>query len=142
MAMTMKLNIVSAEKEIFSNLAEMVIVPGDMGDLGILPQHSQLLSTLKAGEVIITEQGGKQESIYISGGLLEVQPHVVTILSDTALRAGDLDEYAAQAAKQRAEEVLKDQDAEMDFAVAEAQLAEAIAQLKLIDKLRKKQSGH
>ncbi len=142
MAMTMKLNIVSAEKEIFSNLAEMVIVPGDMGDLGILPQHSQLLSTLKAGEVIITEQGGNQESIYISGGLLEVQPHVVTILSDTALRAGDLDEYAAQAAKQRAEEVLKDQDAEMDFAVAEAQLAEAIAQLKLIDKLRKKQSGH
>ena len=142
MAMTMKLNIVSAEKEIFSNLAEMVIVPGDMGDLGILPQHSQLLSTLKAGEVIITEQGGKQESIYISGGLLEVQPHVVTILSDTALRAGDLDELAAQAAKQKAEEALKDQEAEIDFAVAEAQLAEAIAQLKLIDKLRKKQSGH
>ena len=85
MAMTMKLNIVSAEKEIFSNLAEMVICPGEMGDLGILPQHSQLLSTLKAGEVIITEQGGKQESVYISGGLLEVQPHVVTILSDTAL---------------------------------------------------------
>ncbi len=142
MAMTMKLNIVSAEKEIFSNLAEMVIVPGDMGDLGILPQHSQLLSTLKAGEVIITEQGGKQESIYISGGLLEVQPHVVTILSDTALRAGDLDELAAQAAKQKAEEALKDQEAEIDFAVAEAQLAEAIAQLKLIDKLRKRQSGH
>ncbi len=142
MAMTMKLNIVSAEKEIFSNLAEMVIVPGDMGDLGILPQHSQLLSTLKAGEVIITEQGGKQESIYISGGLLEVQPHVVTILSDTALRAGDLDELAAQAAKQKAEEALKDQEAEIDFAVAEAQLAEAIAQLKLIDKLRRKQSGH
>ncbi len=142
MAMTMKLNIVSAEKEIFSNLAEMVIVPGAQGDLGILPQHSQLLSILKAGEVIITEQGGKQESIYISGGLIEVQPHVVTILSDSALRASDLDEHAAQAAKQRAEEVLKDQEAEMDFAMAEAQLVEAIAQLKLIEKLRKKQTGH
>ena len=120
----------------------MVIVPGAQGDLGILPQHSQLLSILKAGEVIITEQGGKQESIYISGGLIEVQPHVVTILSDSALRASDLDEHAAQAAKQRAEEVLKDQEAEMDFAMAEAQLVEAIAQLKLIEKLRKKQTGH
>ena len=142
MAMTMKLNIVSAEKEIFSNLAEMVIVPGEQGDLGILPQHSQLLSTLKAGEVIITEQGGKNESIYISGGLLEVQPHVVTILSDTALRAADLDKHAALAAKQRAEEALQDQESEIDFAKAEAQLAEAIAQLRLIDKLRKKQTGH
>ena len=142
MAMTMKLNIVSAEKEIFSNLAEMVIAPGEMGELGIMPQHSQLLSTLKAGEVIITEQGGNQESIYISGGLLEVQPHVVTILSDTALRAGDLDESAAQEAKERAEEVLGDQDSEIDFAKAEAQLAEAIAQLRLIEKLRKKKGGH
>lgn len=142
MAMTMKLNIVSAEKEIFSNLAEMVIVPGAQGDLGILPQHSQLLSSLKAGEVIITEQGGKKESIYISGGMLEVQPHVVTILSDTALRASDLDESAALAAKQRAEEALKNQEAEVDFAKAEAALAEAIAQLKLIEKMRKKKTGH
>ncbi len=141
MAMTMKLNIVSAEKEIFSNLAEMVIAPGEMGDLGIMPQHSQLLSTLKAGEVIITEQGGNQESVYISGGLLEVQPHVVTILSDTALRAKDLDEHSAKEAKERAEEILKDQDSEMNFAKAEAQLAEAIAQLKLIEKLRKKKGG-
>ncbi len=141
MAMTMKLNIVSAEKEIFSNLAEMVIVPGELGELGILPQHSQLLSTLKAGEVIITEQGGKQESVYISGGLLEVQPHIVTILSDTALRAGELDEQAAQAAKERAEEILKEQETAIDFAKAEAQLAEAIAQLKLIEKLRRKKSG-
>ncbi len=142
MAMTMKLNIVSAEKEIFSNLAEMVIVPGAMGDLGILPQHSQLLSTLKAGEVIITEQGGNQESIYISGGLLEVQPHVVTILSDTALRATDLDENAAMEAKERAEQALQEQESGIDFAKAEASLAEAIAQLKLIDKLRKKRKGH
>ena len=141
MAMTMKLNIVSAEKEIFSNLAEMVIVPGEMGDLGILPQHSQLLTILKAGEVIITEQGGKKESVYVSGGLLEVQPHVVTILSDTAIRAGELDEHAAQAAKERAEEILKEQESEINFAKAEAQLAEAIVQLKLIEKMRRKKAG-
>ena len=141
MAMTMKLNIVSAEKEIFSHLAEMVIVPGEMGDLGIMPQHSQLLSTLKAGEVIITEQGGEKESVYISGGLLEVQPHVVTILSDTALRAGDLDHQSAQEAKERAEEILKDQKSEINFAKAEAELEQAIVQLKLIDKLRKKKTG-
>jgi len=142
MAMTMKLNIVSAEKEIFSNLAEMVIVPGEMGDLGILPQHSQLLSILKAGEVIITEQGGKQESVYVSGGLLEVQPHVVTILSDTAIRAGELDAHSAQAAKERAEEMLKDQESEINFAKAEAQLAEAVVQLKMIEKMRKKKGRH
>jgi len=142
MAMTMRLNIVSAEKEIFSNLAEMVIVPGMMGDLGIMPQHSQLLSTLKAGEVIITEQGGKQESIYVSGGILEVQPHVVTILSDTALRASDLDKASAQEAKERAENMLGEQEAEIDFAKAEAQLAEAIVQLKMIERMRKKKAGH
>ena len=142
MAMTMQLNIVSAEKEIFSDLAEMVIVPGTQGDLGIMPQHSQLLSTLKAGEVIITEQGGNKEHIYISGGMVEVQPHVVTILSDTALRAADLDEHAAQQAKQRAEEVLSEQESEIDFAVAESQLAEALAQLRMIEKMRKKKSGH
>ena len=142
MAMTMKLNIVSAEKEIFSNLAEMVIVPGTQGDLGIMPQHAQLLSTLKAGEVVITEQGGAVESIYVSGGILEVQPHVVTILSDTAVRASDLDEASALQAKERAESTLDDKVTEIDFAKAEAQLAEAIVQLKLIDKLRKKKSGH
>ena len=142
MAMTMRLNIVSAEKEIFSNLAEMVIVPGEQGDLGIMPQHSQLLSTLKAGEVIITDQGGERESIYISGGILEVQPHVVTILSDTALRASDLDEASALQAKERAEDVLGDHKAKIDFAKAEVQLAEAVVQLRMIEKMRKQQSGH
>jgi len=137
MALTMKLNIVSAEREIFSNLAEMVIVPGTDGDLGILPQHTQLLSTLKSGEVIITEQGGKQESIYISGGMLEVQPHVVTILSDTALRAADLDAAAAQEAKEHAEKMLAEQTDEVDVAKAQAELLQAIEQLKMIDKLRK-----
>jgi len=142
MAMTMKLNIVSAEKEIFSNLAEMVVVPGTQGDLGILPQHTQLLSSLKAGEVVVTDQGGKKESIYISGGILEVQPHVVTILSDTAMRASDLDEASAKEAKERAEGLLGEQESEINFAKAEAQLAEAVVQLKMIEKMRKQQSGH
>ena len=141
MPMTMKLNIVSAEREIFSELAEMVIVPGAMGDLGILPQHSQLLSTLKAGEVVVTEPGGKQESIFVSGGLLEVQPHVVTILSDTALRTSELDKQSAEARKERAEHILKDQKSDINFAKAEAELEQAIIQLKLIDKLRKKKAG-
>ncbi len=142
MAMTMRLNIVSAEKEIFSSLAEMVVVPGAQGDMGIMPQHSQLLSTLKPGEVIITEQGGEKESIYVSGGIVEVQPHVVTILSDTALRASDIDEAAAQNAKERAEDILGDQKSKIDFAKAEAQLAEAVVQLRMIEQMRKQQSGH
>jgi len=142
MAMTMRLNIVSAEKEIFSSLAEMVVVPGTQGDMGIMPQHSQLLSTLKPGEVIITEQGGEKESIYVSGGIVEVQPHVVTILSDTALRASDIDEAAAQNAKERAEDILGDHKSKIDFAKAEAQLAEAVVQLRMIEKMRKQQSGH
>ena len=142
MAMTMRLNIVSAEKEIFSSLAEMVVVPGAQGDMGIMPQHSQLLSTLKPGEVIITEQGGEKESIYVSGGIVEVQPHVVTILSDTALRASDIDEAAAQNAKERAEDILGDQKSKIDFAKAEVQLAEAIVQLRMIEQMRKQQSGH
>lgn len=142
MAMTMRLNIVSAEKEIFSSLAEMVVVPGAQGDMGIMPQHSQLLSTLKPGEVIITEQGGEKESIYVSGGIIEVQPHVVTILSDTALRASDIDEAAAQNAKERAEDILGDQKSKIDFAKAEAQLAEAVVQLRMIEQMRKQQSGH
>ncbi len=142
MAMTMRLNIVSAEKEIFSSLAEMVVVPGAQGDMGIMPQHSQLLSTLKPGEVIITEQGGEKESIYVSGGIVEVQPHVVTILSDTALRASDIDEAAAQNAKERAEDILGEQKSKIDFAKAEAQLAEAVVQLRMIEQMRKQQSGH
>jgi len=137
MAMTMKLNIVSAEREIFSNLAEMVIVPGTDGDLGIMPQHTQLLSTLKSGEVIVTEQGGGKESIYISGGILEVQPHVVTILSDTALRAADLDAAAALEAKEHAEKILSEQADEVDIARAQAELLQAIEQLKMIEKIRK-----
>jgi F-type H+-transporting ATPase subunit epsilon len=138
MAITMKLNIVSAEREIYSDLSEMVIVPGTDGDLGIMPQHTQLISTLKPGEVIITLQGGKKESIYISGGILEVQPHIVTILSDTALRAADLDEERAQQAKEKAEALLEENIDQVDIAKAQAELMQAIEQLKLIDKLKKR----
>ncbi len=138
MAITMQLNIVSAEQEIFSGLAEMVIVPGTDGDLGIMPQHSQLLSTLKVGEVVVTLQGGEKQSIFISGGIVEVQPHVVTVLSDTAVRVDELDEKRVQEAKERAEKLLQDNTDEIDVAKAQSELLQAIEQLKLIKKLKNK----
>ncbi|MBF0264468.1 MAG: F0F1 ATP synthase subunit epsilon [Gammaproteobacteria bacterium] len=142
MAITMHLNIVSAEEEIYSNPAEMVIVPGSAGELGILPQHAQLLSSLKPGEVIITKPGGEQQSIFISGGIVEVQPHVVTVLSDTAIREDDLDKEKAEQAKQHAEEILNSSEGldDHDLVKAQAELLQAIEQLKLIDKLRNKRS--
>lgn len=136
MAITMQLNIVSAEQEIFSGLSEMVIVPGSDGDLGILPQHTQLLSTLKPGEVQITLQGGDKQSLFISGGIVEVQPHVVTILSDTAVRAEELDEQRVQKAKEIAEKALQDQADEIDVAKAQSELIQAIEQLKMIKKIK------
>lgn len=138
MAMTMHVNIVSAEKELFSDTAEVVVAPASQGEVGIYPRHTQMLTTLKPGEVRITRQGGEEESIYVSGGILEVQPHVVTILSDTAVRAADLDEAAAMQAKERAEQALKDKSGDMEEAEAMAQLAEAVAQLQTIQKLRKR----
>ena len=141
MAMTMHLDIVSAEHEIFSGVAEVVVAPAVMGEVGIYPRHTQMLTPLKPGEVRITKQGGEEESIYVSGGILEVQPHVVTILSDTAVRAADLDEAAALEAKEKAEQALKDQAGEIDIAEAQAQLAEAMAQLQAISRMRKKMNG-
>jgi F-type H+-transporting ATPase subunit epsilon len=138
MAMTVHVNIVSAEAAIFSGLATMVFAPGEMGELGILPRHAPLLTKIKPGEVRIRTEDGNEEFFYVSGGMLEVQPYIVTILADTAARAKDLDEAAAQAAKQRAEQVLKDQKGDIDLAQAEAELAEAIAQIKAIQSLRKK----
>jgi F-type H+-transporting ATPase subunit epsilon len=137
MAMTLHVDIVSAEKELFSGAAEMVTAPGELGELGILPRHSQLLTRLKPGQVRIRLLGGEEQLFYVSGGLLEVQPHVVTILSDTAERAKDLDEAAAQAAKQRSEQVIADNRSEFEYARAKAELAEAIAQLQTIERLRK-----
>jgi len=138
MVMTVHVDIVSAEAAIFSGLATMVFAPGVMGELGIMPRHAPLLTKIKPGEVRIRTEDGNEEFFYVSGGMLEVQPHGVTILADTAARAKDLDEAAAQAAKERAEQVLRDNKGEMDLAEAEAQLAEAIAQIKAIQSLRKK----
>lgn len=137
MAMTIHVDIVSAEAQIFSGLAEMVVAPAIQGDVGILPRHAPFLSPLRPGEVRVKMSRDHEEPFYISGGMLEVQPHVVTILSDTAMRAHDLDEEAAMAAKQRAEKLLQDRKAAFDYAKAQAELAEAVAQLRAIERLRK-----
>ncbi|VAW87890.1 ATP synthase epsilon chain [hydrothermal vent metagenome] len=135
MAMTIHVDIVSAESEIFSGTAEMVFAPGVMGELGILPRHAPLLTQLKPGEVRV-KNGDSEESFYVSGGMLEVQPHVVTVLSDTALRAKDIDEAAALEAKQKAEDALQDKTSEFEYAKAQSELAEAVAQLQAIKKLK------
>lgn len=111
MAMTMHLDIVSAEKELFSGRAEIVVAPAIMGEVGIHARHTPMLTPLKPGEVKITKQGGEEEFVYVSGGMMEVQPSVVTILSDTAVRAQDLDEAAAMEAKQAAEEAIANREA-------------------------------
>ena len=121
MAMTMHIDIVSAEAEIFSGTVEMVVAPAIMGEVGIYPRHTQMLTPLKPGEVHVTKQGGEIESFYVSGGVLEVQPHCVTVLSDTCVRAHDLDEAAVLEAKRAAEQALQDRKGEMELAEAEAQ---------------------
>ena len=138
MAMTLHVDIVSAESAIFSGTAEMVFAPPVMGEVGIAPRHSPLLSPLKPGEVRVRLPGGEEEVFYVSGGILEVQPHVVTVLSDTSLRAHDLDEAKALEAKESAETALADRSADIDYAKAQAELAEAMAQLQMIQRLRKK----
>lgn len=138
MAMTIHVDIVSAEGEIFSGLAEMVYAPASMGEVGIAPRHTPLVTRLKPGEVRV-DQGSSKEMLhfYVSGGILEVQPHVVTVLADTAIRAADLDEAAAQEAKRRAEDAMTDRSAEFEYARAQAELAEAVAQLRAIEHIRK-----
>jgi len=136
MAMTFHVDVVSAEEEIFSGSVEMLFAPGEMGDLGIMPRHSPLLTSLKPGELRLQLPDGDDQYIYVSGGMLEVQPHVVTVLSDTAVRAKDIDEAAALEAKEKAENALKDQKGEIDFALAESQLAEAVAQLHMLKKMK------
>ena len=141
MAMTMHVDVVSAEEEIWSGTAEFVAAPAEMGEIGIQARHAPLLTRIKPGSLRIKVANSSEEVlVYVSGGILEVQPHVVTVLADTAIRGADLDEAKAQEAKKRAEELLKDRSSAMDDAKAQAELAEAIAQLAAIQKLRKR--GH
>jgi F-type H+-transporting ATPase subunit epsilon len=142
MAMTVHVDVVSAEELIFSGLAEIVVVPGEMGELGIYPRHTPLLTRIKPGSVRIKRPDqSEDELIYVSGGMLEVQPNLVTILSDTAIRGKDLDEARAMEAKQAAEEAMKNRTSDLDYAQAESELAGAIAQLRMIQQIRK-QVGH
>jgi len=137
MANTIQVDIVSAEGEIFSGAATMVFAPASQGEIGIAPRHAPLLTTLKPGEVRVQTPDGGEQYFYVGGGALEVQPHLVTVLADTALRARDIDEAAALAAKQRAEEALRDKVGQISQAEALAELARAAAQLKAIERLRK-----
>ncbi len=138
MAMTIHVDIVSAEAAIYSGLAEFVVAPAEMGELGIYPRHTPLLTRLKAGSVRIkSPDKTEEELIYVSGGILEVQPGVITILSDTAIRGHDLDEARVMEAKAKAEEVMRNRTSSMDYAQAQAELAAAVAQLAAIQKLRK-----
>jgi len=141
MAMTVHCDIVSAEEELFSGLAEMVIVHGAKGDLGILMGHAPLLSSLKPGPVRVIKQGGAEEIFYVSGGFVEIQPNMVKVLADTAIRAKDLDEAAAKEAIKAAEKAIQDNGANFNYSAASARLAAAAAQLRTISELRKKY-GH
>lgn len=139
---TMHVDVVSAEEALFSGLAAMVVVPGEMGELGIYPRHTPLMTRIKPGSVRIKQPGQEQEVlIYVSGGMLEVQPGVVTILADTAIRGGDLDEARALEAKRSAEDAIQNRASNIDYAQAQAELVEAIAQLRAIQQIRKR-TGH
>jgi F-type H+-transporting ATPase subunit epsilon len=137
MAMTVHVDVVSAEESIFSGLAEMVVVPGEMGELGVYPRHAPLLTRIKQGSVRLKIPNQSEfVLIYVSGGVLEVQPSVVTILADTAIRGADLDEARALEAKRAAEEAMKNRASDIDYATAQAELSEALAQLQAIQKMR------
>lgn len=136
MSMTIHVDIVSAEAEIFSGPANMVFAPGEMGELGIAPRHTPLITRLKPGEVRLQHDNGTQEEFFVSGGVLEIQPHVVTVLADTAVRAADIDEAAAIEAKKRAEEAIANQKGDFDLAAAKAELAEAAARIETVRKIK------
>ena len=138
MSMTIHCDIVSAEQEIFSGLVEMLVATGSLGELGVSYGHAPLLTGLIPGPVRIIKQDGEEEIYYVSGGFLEVQPGVVSILADTAIRADDVDEAAAEEARIAAEHALANQSGEFDYGRASSQLAEAAAQLLTIQKIRRK----
>lgn len=138
MTMTVHVDIVSAEREIYSGLAEMVFAPAELGEVGISPRHAPFITRLNPGEVRIKVTETESYPYYISGGYLEVQPHLVTILADTAIRAKDIDEAAALDAKAKAEEALSDKTGKIDYATAQDQLAQAVMQLRTLDRYRKR----
>ncbi len=141
MAMTIHVDIVSAEGEIHSGLAEMVYARAELGEVGIAPRHAPMITRLSPGEVRVDPGEGKEmQHFYVNGGILEVQPHRVTILADTAIRAADIDEAAVLEAKRRAEDALAGRASEMELAKAQAELAETVAQLRAIERLRKTRS--
>lgn len=138
MAMTTHIDIVSAETEIFSGAATMIYAPAEMGEVGVAPRHAPMVTRLKPGEIRVETQEGETQHIYVSGGILEVQPHVVTVLADTATRAADIDEAAAIEARDRAEKAMQDKSAKVDYAKAQAEFAEAAAQIQAIEAMRKR----
>lgn len=138
MTATLRLDIVSAEQAIFSGEVEMVFATGEMGELGIAPGHTPLITSLKAGNIRALLPSKEEEVFYVKGGLLEVQPFVVTVLADTVMRARDIDEASALLAKEHAEKILSEKISEVDFAKASAELAEAIAQIQAVQKLKKR----
>ena len=137
MASTIRVEIVS-EQDVWSGEGTMVFAPAEMGEIGIAPQHAPLLTRLKPGEIRVQQDSGEEQFFYVSGGLLEVQGHLITVLSDTAVRAKDLDEAAALEAQRRAEQALADRSGDMELAKAKAELVQAAAQLRAIQKLRRK----
>lgn len=138
MAHTVHIDVVSAEAEIFSGEAEFVVAPASAGEVGIYPNHAPMITTIKPGALRIKQANEAEETlIFISGGMLEVQPGMITVLADTAIRGHDLDEAKAIAAKAAAEEAMKNRTSDMDYAAAQAELAEAVAQIQAIQKLRK-----
>jgi|TARA_B110000879_G_scaffold34764_1_gene48003 F-type H+-transporting ATPase subunit epsilon len=141
MAMTVHCDIVSADESLFSGLIEMVVATGSLGELGVTAGHAPLLSDLKPGPVRLIKQNGEEEIYYLSGGYLEVQPNMVSILADTAVRADDIDEAAAAEAVKDAEQAIANQSGEIEYSKAAAMLAEASAQLKTVAQLRKKLGG-
>lgn len=137
MASTIRCDIVSAEEEIFHGNARMVVATGEAGELGITPRHAPLITRLKPGQVRVFPEDGEEQFFYVSSGILEVQPQVVTVLADTAIRARDLDEAAARRAKEHAERLIADRTDSVEIAQAQAELAQAIAQLQAIERLRR-----
>ena len=137
MPSTIRCDIVSAEEEIFHGDAQMVIAPGEMGELGVVARHAALITRLKPGQVRVILEDGAEQFFYVSGGILEVQPEVVTVLADTAIRAKDLDEAAARGAKDEAERALANRTDALEIAQAQAQLAQAMAQLQALERLRR-----